>query len=258
VVEKIAFTQNSDGSRNAMAIYLFLLVAGLVSGALSGVIGTGTSIMLLPLLVYHYGPQQAVPIMTVASLMANIAKMLAWWRAIDWRAFAAYAAAGVPAAALGAHTLLVLPARAVDLALGLFFLAMIPGRHKLARMNVRIGLGSLALAGALIGFLTGIVLSTGPLSVPAFTAYGLVKGGFLATEAAASLALMISKATTFRTFGALPWAAILDGLVIGLSVMIGSFAGKLLMERVSLRMFEHMMDALLLGAGVAMLLDAAR
>ena len=32
----------------------------------------------------------------------------------------------------------------------------------------------------------GLVLSTGPLSVPAFTAYGLVKGAFLSTEAASS------------------------------------------------------------------------
>jgi len=39
-----------------------------------------------------------------------------------------------------------------------------------------------------IGYLTGIVVSTGPLSVPLFLFYGLTKGAFLATEAASSLA----------------------------------------------------------------------
>ena len=79
-----------------------------------------------------------------------------------------------------------------------------PGRRWLASRNMTIGLGGLVIAGAVIGFLTGIVVSTGPLSVPTFAAYGLVKGAFIATEAAGSLALYISKALTFRQFGALP------------------------------------------------------
>jgi uncharacterized membrane protein YfcA len=82
--------------------------------------------MLLPVLVYQFGPKQAVPIMAIAALLSNVAKMMSWWREVDWRAFAAYSIPGVPAAALGARTLLVLPARAVDVALGVFFLAMIP------------------------------------------------------------------------------------------------------------------------------------
>jgi len=52
--------------------------------------------------------------MAIAGLMANVAKGMAWWRDVDWRAFAAYSCAGVPAAALGAHALLVLPAHWVD------------------------------------------------------------------------------------------------------------------------------------------------
>src|SRR5271155_3662267 len=66
-------------------------------------------------------------IMAIAALMSNVAKVMAWWREVDWWAFVAYSITGIPAAALGAHTLLVLPSRVVDLALGLFFLMMIPG-----------------------------------------------------------------------------------------------------------------------------------
>ena len=52
-----------------MAIYLFVLLIGLVAGAVSGVIGTGASIMLLPVLVFQFGPKQAVPIMAIAALL---------------------------------------------------------------------------------------------------------------------------------------------------------------------------------------------
>jgi len=54
--------------------YVFVLIVGLVAGALSGIIGTGSSIMLLPILVFQFGPKQAVPIMAISGLMANIAK----------------------------------------------------------------------------------------------------------------------------------------------------------------------------------------
>ena len=93
-----------------MANYVLVLALGLFAGSLSGIIGTGASIMLLPLLVFQFGPKQAVPIMAIAALMSNVGKLLAWWREVDWRAFAAYSITGIPAAALGARTLLVLPA----------------------------------------------------------------------------------------------------------------------------------------------------
>jgi uncharacterized membrane protein YfcA len=241
-----------------MVAYIFVLSVGLVAGALSGIIGTGSSIILLPILVYRFGPKQAVPIMAIAALMANIGKISAWWREIDWKAFAAYSITGAPAAALGARTLLVLPSKGVDLALGFFFLAMIPARRWLAVRNLKLQLWQLAVAGALIGFVTGIVLSTGPLSVPAFTAYGLLKGAFLSTEAATSLVLMITKIATFRALGALPTPSIVEGLIIGASVMSGAFASKAVVHRISLGVFQHMLDGLLLCSGLALLWDALK
>lgn len=236
-----------------MLTYAFVLVVGLVSGAVSGIVGAGSSIMLLPVLVFQFGPRQAVPIMAIAALMSNVAKVMAWWREVDWRAFAAFAIPGVPAAALGARTLLILPARVVDIALGGFFLAMIPLRRWLRARDFHVGLRGLALAGAGIGFITGVVLSTGPLSVPVFLAFGLSKGAFLSTEAAGSLALMISKVATFRELGALPLPSIVQGLVIGASVMIGSFVGKAIVQRVSTHAFHHLLDALLLCSGLSLL-----
>jgi hypothetical protein len=231
-------------------------LVGLVSGAISGVIGTGSSILLLPILVVQYGPKQAVPIMAVAALMSNVAKVMAWWREVDWRAFAAYSIPGVPMAALGARTLLVLPSHVVDVALGVFFLAMIPVRHWLQAHRLRIRLWQLGLAGAAIGYLTGIVLSTGPLSVPAFTAYGLVKGAFLSTEAASSLVMMVSKIVTFQQLGALPLAALVQGLIVGASVMAGSFIGKAIVQRMSVQTFQWLLDAMLLCAGLTLLVAA--
>src|SRR5256714_7875002 len=156
--------------------FLFILIVGLIAGTISGIVGTGSSIMLMPVLVYQYGPKQAVPIMPVAAVMANLSRILAWWREVDWRACAAYSVTGIPAAVLGARTLLALPSHAVDLAIGVFLIAMVPVRHWLARHDLKANLWHLAIGGAIIGYLTRIVGSTGPLRPPPFLVYGLSRG----------------------------------------------------------------------------------
>jgi len=239
-----------------MSSYLFVLLLGLLAGSVGGIVGTGSSIIMLPVLVVTFGPKQAVPIMAVASMMANASRVVAWWREIDWKAVVAYGLPGIPAAALGAHTLLILPPHLIEAMLGLFFIVMIPVRRWLKRVDYKIGLGALAICGALIGFLTGVVLSTGPLSVPAFTAYGLVKGAFLASEAASSLLLNISKVSTFWQFGALPPPTLLQGVIVGSSLMAGTFLGKAVVLRMSTEFFQHLLDAIMLTAGLSLLWTA--
>lgn len=238
--------------------YIFVLAVALAAGCLSGIIGTGSSIILLPVLVFAYGPKEAVPIMAVAAVMSNVSRVVLWWRDLNWRAFLAYSIPGVPAAALGARTLLALPAHVVEGALGAFFLLMVPARHRLVRLNIRIRLWQLAVVGAFIGFLTGLVLSTGPLSVPAFTAYGLLKGSFLATEAASSLALYASKVFAFRELGALPATSIVKGLIVGSSLMVGAIAGKAVVLRMSPGRFQLVLDAVMIISGMSMLWGAFR
>ncbi len=241
-----------------MMAYALVLAVGTFAGLVSGIVGTGATIILLPVLVIAFGPQSAIPIMAIVALMSNFAKITSWWRDIDWRATAAYALGGIPGAALGARTMLSLPPHLVDIALGSFFLIMIPGRRWLAARSYGIGPWMLVPAGFAIGFLTGIVVSTGPITVPLFAAYGLVKGAFIATEAAASLTVYISKAITFRSFGALPTDIILKGLITGSSVMAGTYAAKLLVERLSIATFQRLLDGVMLISGVALIWAAVR
>jgi uncharacterized membrane protein YfcA len=237
--------------------FIFVLAIGLVAGTISGIVGTGSSIMLMPVLVYQYGPKQAVPIMAVAAVMANLSRILAWWREVDWRACAAYSVTGIPAAALGARTLLALPSHAVDVSIGLFLIAMVPVRHWLARHEFKLSLWHLAIGGAVIGYITGIVVSTGPLSVPLFLFYGLTKGAFLATEAASSLGLFVSKSVTFQQFGALTPDIALKGFVAGASLMSGAFIAKRFVIRLEPDVFRLVMDGIIIVAGLALLWTAA-
>jgi len=237
--------------------YALVLAVGFVAGTVSGIVGTGATVILLPVLVIVFGPREAVPIMAIVALMSNFAKITSWWREVDWRACAAYSVTGIPAAALGARTLLVLPSHAVDISIGIFLIAMVPVRHWLARHELEANLWHLAIGGAVIGYLTGIVVSTGPLSVPLFLFYGLAKGAFLATEAASSLGLYLSKSVTFERFGALTPDVAIKGLIAGSSLMFGAFIAKRFVLKLEPDLFRLIMDGIMIAAGLAMLWTAA-
>ncbi|MGZ5269969.1 MAG: TSUP family transporter [Ramlibacter sp.] len=238
--------------------FLLVLAVGLVAGTVGGVVGTGSSIILMPVLVLAYGPREAVPVMAIAAFMGNLGRVIAWRTLIDWRAAGAYCLAAVPCAALGVRTLLAVPPGVIESALGVFFLGMIPARRWLARRAIRLNTTQVLLLGAPMGFLTGIVVSTGPLTVPLFTAYGLDRGGLLGTEALGSLAVYATKVATFRGFDALPPKVLLQGVIAGSSLMAGSFIGRLVVLRLAPSAFRLLIDALMAVSGATLLWVAAR
>jgi uncharacterized membrane protein YfcA len=238
--------------------FALVLLLGLVAGTVGGMVGFGTSIMLMPALIIVFGPREAVPIMAIAAIMSNASRVAAWWREVDWRVTAAYSATAVPGAVLGARTLLTLPAGIVEVVLGIFFISMIFVRRWMAAQDWKLNLWHMALVGGVIGFITGIVVSTGPINAPFILAYGLVKGAYLATEAMGSLAIYVAKVITFRSLGALPLEIMAKGLIIGSSLVAGAFIAKRVVVKLDPQKFRLMMDGLLMVAGLTMLWAAWR
>ncbi|XBS71965.1 sulfite exporter TauE/SafE family protein [Acerihabitans sp. KWT182] len=237
-------------------MYLVIIMLGVAAGVVSGIVGTGSSIMLLPGLAFAFGPKAAIPIMAIAAIMGNVSRVLMWRKDIHLRAFLWYTLPGIPAAVLGANTLWIMPATLSNLCIGLFFLALIPVRRWANARALTLNDIQLALAGALIGYLTGIVFSTGPLTLPLFAGYGLIKGALLSTEAAASFAIYLAKASAFGAIGALPQSVMTNGLMVGFTLVAGVYIGKRFMLKISVNAFDRLIDAMMLTAGAAMVWDA--
>jgi uncharacterized protein len=238
--------------------WVAILALGVAAGITGGVVGFGASIMLLPAIVWSFGPKEAIPIMAIGALMANASRAAVWWREIDWKLNAVYCATAVPAAVVGARTLLSLNPVTVEATLGAFLLASIPGRRWLLARGFRMTLPGMAIVGGAIGFLTGLVASTGPVNTPFFLAYGLTRGSFVATEAVGSAAISLTKIVTFNAFGALSPATLINGLTVGVSLMIGSWISKRILQRLDATRFQVIIEVMMAVAGLGMLWAAVR
>ena len=223
---------------------------GLVAGVLGGVLGFGTTIILMPALVYFYGPMQTIPVIAITAIVANISRVFLWWRVIDWRACAVYSLTAIPAVVMGAHTLISLNERLIQLLLGFFLISLIPIRRWMRRQQLYLKLWQLSLVGAVIGYLTGIVATTGAINTPFFLAYGLSKGAFLGTEAASTLSILFTKGITFHQLGILNATAIIQGLLIGITVMSGAILSKRIVLVLPEKSFMLLMELVMLISGV--------
>ncbi len=239
-------------------MWVGILLVGILAGTVGGIVGFGGSTILMPVLVFAFGPKDAVPIMGLAGTLANLSRVVIWWREVDLKAAGVYAATGVPAVILGANLFLALDARIVEMVLGVFMMLMVPLRRWFMSHSLRVGLGGLAAAGAGLGFLTGLVASTGPISTPFFLAYGLVKGAFIATEALGSLAIYLTKTIVFGHAGVLPPETIGHGLLVGAAMMIGSWMARRFVLAMDGEQYRTLLDGLMVAAGIAMIVASIR
>jgi hypothetical protein len=232
---------------------LVLGLLGLGAGVLGGVIGFGTTIILMPALVYFYGPIQAIPVIALVATVANLSRIFLWWSLINWKVCFVYSITAIPAVILGVNTLVSLDDRLVEITLGLFLILLIPIRRWMRKKNFYLKLWQMSLVGAVIGYLTGIVATTGAINTPFFLAFGLTKGAFLGTEAASTLSILFTKGITFHQLGFLNNTAIIQGLLIGSCVLLGSIFSKKIVLALPEKKFLLLMELVMLVSGASIL-----
>jgi uncharacterized membrane protein YfcA len=232
---------------------LVLGFLGLGAGVLGGVIGFGTTIILMPALVYFYGPIQAIPVVALVATVANLSRIFLWWSVINWKVCFVYSVTAIPAVILGVNTLITLNDRLVEITLGLFLILLIPIRRWMRQQNFYLKLWQMSLVGAGIGYLTGIVATTGAINTPFFLAFGLSKGAFLGTEAASTLSILFTKGITFHQLGFLNATAMIQGLLIGSCVLVGSIFSKKIVLALPEKKFLLLMELVMLISGVSIL-----
>ena len=232
---------------------LVLGFLGLGAGVLGGVIGFGTTIILMPALVYFYGPIQAIPVIALVATVANLSRIFLWWSVINWKVCFVYSITAIPAVILGVNTLVALNDRLIEITLGIFLILLIPIRRWMRQKNFYLKLWQMSLVGAGIGYLTGIVATTGAINTPFFLAFGLSKGAFLGTEAASTLSILFAKGITFHQLGFLNATAMIQGLLIGSCVLVGSIFSKKIVLALPEKKFLLLMELVMLISGASIL-----
>jgi len=238
------------GFETALVVGAVALIASL----LAAVTGFGGAAVLLPVLVIAFGARDAVPILTVAQLIGNASRVWFNRREVDYRVVGWFALGGVPLALLGGLLFARAPLTALTRLLGVFLLLVVAWRRLGPRTSARPPLRAFALIGAAGSFLSALLGSVGPLMAPFFLAYGLVKGAYIGTEALATVVMHVAKLVAYDSAHVLSRASLLTGLAIGPCMIVGSWIGKRIVDRVPDRVFVLLIESTMTVAGLLFLI----
>lgn len=233
---------------------LLLVAAALLASTLAAVAGFGGAAVLLPVLVALFGVRDAIPILTVAQLIGNGSRVWLNRGELDRAVLGWFSLGAVPAALAGGLLFAAAPLEALTRLLGAFLIGIVAWRRLRPRSHIRIDAPAFAGIGAVFSFLSALLGSVGPLMAPFFLAYGLAKGAYIGTEAAATVVMHVTKLVAYTGSAVLTSGGVLVGLALGPSMVLGSLLGKRIVERLPATVFVLVIEATLLVAGIAFLL----
>ncbi len=215
--------------------------------------GFGGAAVLLPALVALFGIREAVPILTVAQLIGNASRVWFNRAEVNWRVVGWFALGTVPFALLGGFLFAKAPLAALTRLLGAFLLLVVVWRH-LRPKPKSFPVASFAGIGAGASFLSALLGSVGPIMAPFFLAYGLVKGAYIGTEALSTVVMHIVKLVAYRQTAVLTLSGALIGLGLGPVMILGSFLGKRILNRLPEKVFVAIIEGVLIVAGLLFLI----
>lgn len=217
-----------------------VMAFGLLVGLVTGIVGAGGAIIAVPALVYVAGVSLETAISTslVMGSVTPIAALLPRLRGgVDWRAVAAVAAGGIPAAFIGTKVGAFIPADVLLLAFAALMVVagvqmLRPRPSSTAARAPRFWIARGLAVGLLVGFLTGLLgVGGGFITVPALIlAFRMPIKTAIGTSLAVTVINAAAGVVAHAGMGSPDWAIT---LAFGLPAVIGAVFGARLSTRLS-------------------------
>lgn len=230
-----------------------LVVAAMLASTIAAVTGTGGGVILLPVMTLFFGVREAVPMYAVAQLIGNVSRVVLNRGEIRLNVVGWFMLGAVPMGVLGAIVFARTPEAGLVRLLGGFLLVCVIVRHARAKQLREFSPKWFAPIGGVFAFVSALLGSAGPFLAPFFVSYGLVKGAYIGTEALATVTMHLSKLPTYYATGTLSRTAVIAGLSLGPVMIMGSYIGKRIVDRIPGQVFAIMIDAIVVAFGVLFL-----
>ena len=207
-------------------------------------------------LVPIVGAEPVVPIISLSALLTNTGRVAAFRHLVDLRRASIVLISAVPTCVIGAWGYTRLSGRGALIVIGTMLIATVPLRRLMRRRGLALSNGGLAAAAFGWGPLAGGTVGAGIILLSLLMAAGLEGAAVVATDAVVSIGIGLAKFATFGLAGAVTAQVITVGLLIGVMAFPGAFLAKRLVDRLPLHVHTVMLDAVVIGGGTVMIVNA--
>lgn len=228
---------------------VILIVVGLAAGLLSGSVGFGGGMILLPVITYFYGVEVAVPVSTIAQMLSNLSRVVMGWKEIDWRAVGMFLLLAVPFTALGAFGFANVPKGPMTIVL-CSFLIVFAVMKLMGKMRLPHRPSTMVVGGGVTGLVNGLLGISGPLSSAVFLTLELAPVSYIASEATTAAVMHIVKAIVYGKLNLMSDSIFLSGCGIGCAMILGNFIAMRFIRNVNKKLYQKVVAGIMIAVSL--------
>ncbi len=234
-----------------------LIVTALLAALVGSVTGGGVTIILLPVLVFHFGIQIAMPIVTLALLAAGASRVAVYRRNIDLSVVFWFTLGSLPLTCIGTYLFTVSAPDLLTRFLGGFLIIAVIYQRLFTKTLSGFSNTWFFPIGAAFGFLTGISAAVAAILAPFFLGYGLRKDAYVGTLGLNIFIIQIVKLTVFGSQDFLPPTVLAYGVLLVPFMIGGTVLGKQLLAYISESAFVIIIEVVMILAGLNFIIRGA-
>lgn len=201
------------------------------------------------------GIKAAVPILTIGQIFGNASRVWFGRHELNWRPIIFFLLTAIPLTISGSYLLTDIDSNKIKVGIGIFLILLVVYRR--ANMKkIELGDTGMLLGGGLTGFLSGLAGSAGPLGAAFFLGLNLTATAYIASEAFTALTMHLIKTIVYNKYSLVGRTELYYGLFIGVAMVLGSWTGKKIIEKLSQNKFVLLVEILLIISGLQLIWTA--
>ena len=238
--------------QNMLNEILFLLLA-LFASIVSATIGFGSALILIPFSSFFLPIKEAIAIITLFFIAANLSKILFFRKYIDWKIVFLIWAGAIPMVFIGASLMIYAPSDLIKRVLGAIIIFYVLNDYFNFTRHVRLNKIAIAFTGAAYGFFAGIIGTGGPIKAALLNHIGLRKEKFIAVMTTSAFLLNIIKTLVYSRSSLVTAEDI--PLIIGLvaCAFFGTYIGRNFVKKFHPETFRRIILVMLFIVSVKLL-----
>ena len=231
-----------------------LFVVAAIGMSMSGVAGFGGGVIILPVLVWIYGPEVAVPVVALFQLIGTASRVWLTRDSINWKVVGWFVAGSTPFAILGSFLFIAADTDLLIRIMGGGMIVLVVATQLPWAKRVRMTLWGFLPLGAFSGFLASVMGIPGPFAPVFYIAYGLKPREYMATFSLSMFLVQVPKLAVYGGGGELITPLVVGlGLALGVVAAGGAYFGARLLRRIPDKVFAIGVNVMVFAFGVLFL-----
>lgn len=233
-----------------MDYLVYFILLALLAEILGTVGGFGSSVFFVPIASYFLDFHSVLGVTAMFHVLSNLTKIGFFRKGVDKKLLISFGLPAVAFVVLGAYLSQFIVTKWLELSLSIFLISM--SLFFLIFRNIIIAPTTFnSITGAATsGFIAGLIGTGGAIRGITLAAFGLKMENFIATSAVIDLAIDCSRTVVYGFNGYIHKDDLYLIPILLVVSIIGTFAGKKLLQKISEAQFKKVVLALILLIGI--------